>query len=497
MPNGRTVLLSTARRTSSFARGGSTVLFGQLIYICVTLLSVVVLSRLLPPADFGLVAMVGVLLALGEQLRDLGMSTSALRTPRLSHAQASNLFWVSFALSALAASALFICAPFVADIYQEPRLAQITPPLSFTLLLNGMQAQFQVQLARNHQYRALAYVNVAANVAGVAIAITGALNGWGYWALVAQSITFSLAGLVLRVYAAKWRPRLFMRRVGTKDLLADGVNYSASSLVNYASRNADIFILGLKSDAVDVGLYSRANQFVSLISSLVASLTNVAVPVLNTDRQEAKDMTGSAVRIQSMVGVPLAFVFASIAVCAGTFIPLVLGPGWEGAVPLLKILCFGGLGYGLFYVNYWIFLVMLPSKAMLAYSIAGQSAAIGLIVLGSFHSSAGTAAGVAAGQLALWLIGFAWLFKAKGIRSGSILQNGLRLVATTALTFAAASLLLAAVPHGTAWVALAAEVACVSLVFVALLTATRRGRGEVRQGLKAARLGFGRIRRRR
>lgn len=462
-------------------------LVGQLLYVCVTLLSVVVLSRLLPPADFGLIAMVGVLLALGEQLRDLGISTSALRSPNLSNAQASNLFWVALALSAVATLVLALCAPLVADIYGEPRLAQVTPALAVTILLNGMQAQFQVQLARNHKYAALAYVNVVANLTGVSVAIIGALMGWGYWALVAQSITFSLVGLVLRVSAARWRPRRLQRRVGTKALLGDGINYSASSLVNYASRNADVFVLGLKWDASEVGLYSRANQFVSLVSSLVASLTNVAIPVLNADRAREEDLTRSAVRIQSIVGLPLAFVFTTMAVSAGTFMPIALGSGWEGSVTVLKVLCLGGLGHGLFYVNYWVFLVLLRSGSMLAYSLVGQFAAIALIILGSLHSPIGTAAGVAAGQLALWLIGFAWLAKCEEIRAPALLRNGLRLVMISSITFAAATCVLSIAPHGTGVIALAAEVLCVALMFLSLLALTRRGRSELRQGLKAIR----------
>lgn len=479
--------MNASEPRSSFARGGSAVLFGQLLYICVTLLSVVVLSRLLTPADFGLIAMVGVLLAFGEQLRDLGISTSALRASVLSDAQASNLFWVAVGLSAFVATALAFGAPLVAGVYNEPRLVHVVPLLAVTILLNGMQSQFQVQIARNHQYAALAYVNVVANVVGVGIAITGALVGWGYWALVAQSVAFSLAGLILRIYAAKWRPRRFLRLAGTRHLLGDGLNYSASSLVNYASRNADVFMLGVRSSAAEVGLYSRANQFVSLISSLVASLTNVAVPALNADRKRLADVTRSAVNIQSMVGFALAFVLTSLAVSAGTFIPIALGPGWEGSVVLLKILCLGGLGYGLFYVNYWVFLVMLPSRIMLAYSLVGQLLAIGLIVWGSFQSPAGTAMGVAGGQLVLWMSGFLWLRRYSEIRSVALLANGLRVLLTALLTFATASWLLAIIPHGGGFVALAVEVLCVGLVFVALIAITGRGRAELGQGLRAAR----------
>jgi len=462
-------------------------MIGQALYVAITLVSVTVLSRLLSPTDFGLMAMAGVLLSLGEQLRDFGITTSALRAKLLSHSQASNLFWVSLGLSLFSAVALCVLAPLVASFYGEPQLVLVVQLLSLPILLNGIQAPFQVQLARSHRYGALGYINVVANCAGVAVAIFAALGGWGYWALLAQSAVFSGVGLLCRVLAAKWRPDGFRKGVGTKVLLLDGGNYAASSFVNYVSRNADVFVLGVRSTAADVGEYSRANQFVSLVNSFVSSLTGVSVPVLNAELRKGGDITRSAVRIQSLVGVALGLIFVGLAVAADSFIPVALGLGWGESVPLLKVLSLGGLAYGLFYVNHWIFLVLLPSREMLFYSGVGQVAAVGLIGLGSLLGPIGTALGVSAGQLALWGIGFFWLGKCTELRWVVLLLNGLRIILAAGLAFLAASVWVALMPHGAGIIAVVVEVGCAALLFVIFLAGTRQGRSEIRFGVGAAR----------
>ena len=78
-------------------RGASATIAGQLVRLVVLLASTVILARLLSPADFGLVAIVMSLVALGELFRDFGLSMAAARSARLTHRQMSNLFWINTA----------------------------------------------------------------------------------------------------------------------------------------------------------------------------------------------------------------------------------------------------------------------------------------------------------------------------------------------------------------------------------------------------------------
>lgn len=129
------------------ARGGRVTIIGQLGKALVQLVSVVLLSRLLSPDDFGLIAMVTVVVALGDLLRDFGLSTSGLQARKLSDVQASNLFWANTLLGFMAAGLMALITPVLVLIYDEHRLWAIAPVLAVSLLLNGLQSQLQVKLS--------------------------------------------------------------------------------------------------------------------------------------------------------------------------------------------------------------------------------------------------------------------------------------------------------------------------------------------------------------
>lgn len=169
------------------ARGGGITLIGQAIRMAVQLASVAILSRLLSPHDFGLIAMVTVFMTLADLLRDFGMPSAALQAKDLSHQQASNMFWASTALGALSCGILVACTPLIVMLYDEPRLGRVVPALALTTLISGVQAQIQVQLARGLRFTILAVSSVLAPTVGLVVAIISALNGLGYWALVLQN----------------------------------------------------------------------------------------------------------------------------------------------------------------------------------------------------------------------------------------------------------------------------------------------------------------------
>lgn len=231
---------------SSFAKGSAVTVVAQAANIVLTLVSTVVLSRLLPPEDFGLVAMVGVVTALGALLRDLGLTVSALRTPTLSHQQASNLFWVNTVLSAVAGTAIAFSGPLLSEIYKEPRLQTITPVLAISFFLSGMQAQIQVKLSRGKKFGTLAAITVASNATGIATAIVLALSGAGYWALVWQVVAVSIVEFLAKAVAARWVPARPRRNANTKHLVVSGADYAASSFIQYFATNADTFTLGVR-----------------------------------------------------------------------------------------------------------------------------------------------------------------------------------------------------------------------------------------------------------
>ena len=123
------------------ARGGVVTVVGQAVKLGIQMLSVIVLSRLLEPEDFGLVAMTTAFVALGSLFRDFGMHTAALQARSLSNQQASNLFWLNTALGSIAAGILALGTPLIVAFYGESRLTYLLPVMALSTVLGGASAQ--------------------------------------------------------------------------------------------------------------------------------------------------------------------------------------------------------------------------------------------------------------------------------------------------------------------------------------------------------------------
>ncbi len=477
---------------TSGGRGGRIVLGGQVIKALIQLASVIVLSRLLSPEDFGLVAMVAVAVSLGELLRDFGLSTAGLRAPQLSNAQASNLFWASSALGLVAGLGVTLSAPLLAALYAEPRLMAIAPALALALPLHGMQAQIQVQLARAFRYKALVVTDVAAQLVGLLIAIACILAGWGYWALVVQPVATALLLLMMRWLASAWAPSLPRRNVGSKGLITTGMNFGMAQILTFAANNTDTVMIGSLWGAGALGIYNRAFQLLTPpIRVLLSPLINVVVPTINSTRTEGGDVERMYIRIQSLIGAAIIGIFAIAAGSAASWLPLVLGPAWSEAVPIFQVLAVGGLALGLSQVSYWMFITEGDSRELLKYNLITKTMTVALVVIGSQHSVLGAAWAYSLALLISWPINIWWLGRSAGIHTSRFLINGGRILATGLITGTTSAVVTSLFLDENLWIVAPVSILCTVVLYIGMTALSATGRATISE---AARVVFGGLR---
>src|SRR5439155_13431562 len=153
-----------------------------------SLVSIMVLARLLTPKDFGLFAMVTTVIGYLRVFKDAGLSTVTVQREGITHAQVSNLFWINVAVSGAISLVIAAGSPIVAWFYREPRLVPITLVLSSTFLLSGLTIQHTALLNRQMRFKAVAVIQVSSLLIGVAVGIGMACQGYNYWALVFSNL---------------------------------------------------------------------------------------------------------------------------------------------------------------------------------------------------------------------------------------------------------------------------------------------------------------------
>jgi polysaccharide transporter, PST family len=465
------------------ARGGGIMILGQLARLGIQLAGTIMLTRLLTPADFGLIAMVAVFTALGALLRDFGISTAALQARRLSHQQASNLFWASAALSVAVALLLVACSPLIVTLYREPRLTQVIPALAVSLVIDGLQSQVQMQLARAMRYRALTLTDVGAQFVGLTCGVISAALGLGYWSLVIQVLTASVCLATSRTLIARWVPTWPRRGHGSKVLITAGGDFGLAQLLTFAANNAAPLMIGSTSGATSLGFFNRAFQVYQLPrTGVLDPLTQVAVPTLNAATDTGKHLaTDILLRMQFSISLVLIWAYLCAASTAPWLIPILLGDQWHPSVFLFQLLAAGGAFAAFGTVSYWAFVVSNNSRQLLYLHLVTKPTSVLLIIAAAPFGPAMVAGAFSVGMALAWPINLIWLRRTTQQDSWGFFWSGIRVLAPAVASFWLTQWILTSLNdlHPFAIVILGALVA--TAIYVSLVAALPRGRRDLSQ----------------
>ena len=385
-------------------RGGAVTLAGQGFHFALQMGSTMVLARLLTPGDFGLVAMVAAITGFVVVCKDAGLSMATVQSRAIDHAQISTLFWINVALSGAMVLLLAALAPAIALLYGEPRLVWLTIGMAGSFIFMGLTVQHEALLKRQLRFRALVSINVAAQVAGVAVAIVAASLGAGCWALVAMAATTAMANAVGVWIACDWRPGLPRLHSGVRDMLAFGGNLTVSAIVNNGARSLGNILIGSMCGASLLGIYNKAYLLLLLpFQQIAAPITAVALPALSRlqfDSDGFRRYFRGGVLLMTALGMPLvAFAY----VMAPDLILVVLGEQWTAVTPIFRALAPAAFVETFNVANGWAFIPLGRADRYLRCVVVSSVVIIAASVMGLPWGPIGVAYGYSAARIALRL----------------------------------------------------------------------------------------------
>jgi PST family polysaccharide transporter len=320
-------------------RGGLARLCAQGVGFLLRLVPLMVLARLLGPKDFGLVGMVTAFTGVLELFRDFGLSAAAVQRPTVSQEQSSTLFWINVLVGTLLGLLAVAMAPAVAAFYHEPRLSAVTLVLGMGFILNAAGVQHSVLLQRQMRFSALAVINTLALLVSAVIGILGAWAGYGYWALVAMTVTQPLSNTVGLWLAASWVPGPPHRGAGVRSMLRFGGTLTLNGLVVYIASNFEKVLLGRYWGADAIGIYGRAYQLVRIpTDNLNGAVGEVAFSALSRVQNDPGRIKNYFLKGYSLVLAMTLPLTVACALFADDLILVLLGPKWKDAAAIFRLL---------------------------------------------------------------------------------------------------------------------------------------------------------------
>jgi PST family polysaccharide transporter len=378
------------------------VVLSQGVQLATQICSLVVLSHLLAPRAFGVVAMVAAVIGLAGVLGSFGLSLSALAGKTPSPEERSNLFWVN-AISGVTVTAVVVaCGPLLADFYHVHALTGVTAGLALPFLLGAVGVQFRVEMTLAGQWTRLAVVQGLPGVIALPAAAVVAASTGSYWALVLQAVLASVLQLALAIVLSDWRPRAPHRATDVRHHVRFGRDTAAIQTLSYAASNADNIFIGRSLGGTALGQYNRAYNLASLpTSQLAIPLEQVILPRLS--RSLDGDFDATLIRCQRVMVYALTVPLSVVAGVAYPLVHIFLGSHWIQVPELIQIQAAGQVFSAIGYMYYWSFLVKRRTGVMVFGEGLVEIALVLVIALVAKDGNAVVAWCVAAGQMCMTL----------------------------------------------------------------------------------------------
>lgn len=323
--------------------------FGQQFLSGITF---IVLARLLTPADFGLIGMLLIFLAVSESIVESGMGQALIREKKISSQDRATVFWLNLGMSLLFYAILYFAAPWIAGFYKQAELTDLIRFMGLGIIFNAMAIIQRSELTQQLQFKKQAYAQVPALFISGATAIVLAFMGLGVWALAVQFILTSfLSSSILWILSPvkilfTWNKESFLR------LFSFGYKLLLSGFLDTTYQHIYKLIIGKVFLTATLGFYTQAQKLQQLASQTLSGvIQKVTYPLLSKagdDPDRLKRGYRQVIQSSSFIIFPpmlLLLVFAE------PIMYYVLGPQWLPAAPFLQLLCLSGMLYHLHSIN--------------------------------------------------------------------------------------------------------------------------------------------------
>jgi len=459
----------------SAVRGAGVSIAGSAGSFIVQTGSVVILARLLTPADFGVLTMVTTFSLLFRSFGLNGFTELIIQSEDLTHSLASNLFWIELGLGTILTLAFASLGPLLSLFYHNAAVAQVAEGLSLTIGIGCLGWIHLGLLQRAMQFRSTAIINFAGLVLYVIVSIVLAMAGWHYWALVWGTVAQTSVVAAGAWLMCRWIPSWPRRVHGTGSGLKFAISVYSHFAFSYSTHNTDNLFVGWRYGAQSLGFYKKAyDLFVLPQTQLLAPLSAVVVSTLsrvNRNREQFQRYFLRTIAVLALVGMGLG---ADFALVGKDLIRFLLGPGWGEAGRIFSL--FGpGIGIMLLYNTHgWVHLSIGRPERWFRWGLMEFVCTVSLFLLALRWGPSGIAMAWTISYFLLMFPSFWYAGKPIGLGIGPIFAVIWKYFAASAAAGLATALIIRVMPHfaaGSGASAAFVRMVAYSFVFFALYLA--------------------------
>jgi lipopolysaccharide exporter len=309
----------------------------------VTVLTTIVLARLLTPRDFGLVAIATLIVGVVALFSRAGLGNALILRQEQDRLALATAFSIMLALGVAGAAICALAAPLLARAFDTPSADVVIAASAAALAYSGVAGFYEALLQRELRARAMFVCQALQTVLYAAIAIPLAAAGAGVWSLVVGGLASSAAFALAVVIAARswlW-PR--WNRSAASDFWQTGRGFLFQNVFWFASANVDYAVVARYSGAANLGAYTMAYRLVEVPNLAIADpVAQVSFPSFARMRARGLEVQSAYLRVLGLIALAACPLALLLSASADPFVAAVLGSSWESAVTPLTVLGIAG-----------------------------------------------------------------------------------------------------------------------------------------------------------
>jgi len=322
------------------------------------LVASILISRILLPEDFGVIAVIGIFLSFASALANAGLTTSLIRNENVGEDDYATVFFYNLLSSIVLVGILFILSPMIAAFFKSTVITGILRVLSLSLIIQSLFVISNVKLTKQLKYKELAIYNLSATVFGTMVGLICVYNNFGVWSLVIQSLSIEIIKGIIIFFNENWRPKFIFKKEIFQKHFSFGYKLTASIVLNTIFNEIYTFVIGRYYSVSQLGYYWRANSLSLYPSQMLSVIVHkVSFPFLST----INDDDNKLMAIQKLTTQAILFVIAPIliisSVVALPLFAILFTEKWLEAAPMYQILIFSSLLYPIHAFNLQVVIV--------------------------------------------------------------------------------------------------------------------------------------------
>lgn len=321
---------------------------GAVIKQGITLLSAVIVARLLTPSDYAIAGLALSVMGLFNVLTAQGFGQALVRRTQLAPITIHSVFWFTLLQGLVLAALAVAAAPLIAQFYHQPEMASLLAFLAVTLIISMLGVVPNALLQRDMRFRDINLIGIGGGIVAAVMGIGVAASGFGYWALMMPSLGIAVATAAGAYWLTRYRPAFVFSWQEVRSVAVFGFSMLGSQLLTYFSDNSDYLIMGRFWSPASFGQYyfafERARQPFNIVVAQLSSVVFPAFSKIQDDRERLRRAYLRGIRFVTLIVFPLHVLLIGL---ADPLLPWLFGPQWQPAVPVFQVFAAYGFVRGL------------------------------------------------------------------------------------------------------------------------------------------------------